>query len=123
MTHTERFGLFRKAIDDCGALAAVAETEFTRTLHKAVWAELQIAKRFYLPGAGKLIEGRVVDEDIKSLVSLPFPRIALLSETRMNNEDGTSERGWKITLASNSHESTPKLLANIDRGRVCMRAS
>jgi hypothetical protein len=118
MTHTDRFGLFTRALEDCLAIAKDAPTPFGRAIHGAAAAELRASRRFYLPEAVNLLEGRRIDADIKSLIRLPFHRVAVLSETTL--QGATPERGWKITLACDDKAALPNMLGSLDHGFAVM---
>lgn len=64
------------------------------------------SQRFYLPDAAYILQGKVIDEQMKRMMRLPFDNVALLTETHFRE---TGETSWKVTLAAsldgNSHTS------------------
>lgn len=73
---------------------------------------LTVAQRFYLPDAINVLEGRMYDDDVKTLVRLPHDVTALLSECSVKN--GPIEDTWKITLAFDPHGAANARLRAID---------
>lgn len=56
--------------------------------------------RFYLPHGGGILDGRVIDEEIKSIAKLPYECICILSQQLMGDDyDNVSPNGWGITVA------------------------
>lgn len=75
----------------------------------AVRKELDRAQRFFLPAGVDLSVGKRY-EDVRDLLRLPFPTIALMSDTYVNEEwgPGRGERVQTLTIAvSAEHEDSP----------------
>jgi hypothetical protein len=95
MTHWAKFD---RCLADVTEQRARSRPGFERCLDRFIF-EMRTAQRFYLPDAATvLIDGRRYD-DFKDLLRLPYPAVALLSET-VDTETGRA--AWKITLAIDS---------------------
>jgi hypothetical protein len=71
--------------------------------HRAVFDAasklLPIAQRFYLPSSRDILEGKLIDQQIKDLVRLPYEVTALISECDYFDPGEKPQELWKITVA------------------------
>lgn len=100
------FSKFDQALSD---LARATPTRDAALYVNAAFQAIHNGQRFYVPDAARVLAGRLIDSDIKSLIRLPYDCTVILSETSFTGvvpENGMApialpERiaSWKITIA------------------------
>lgn len=100
------FSKFDQALAD---LARARPQPEARPYVKTAISAITNGQRFYVPDAAQVIQGRLLDSDLKSLIKLPFNCTVILSETYFNGvvPDGHETpipllrrmASWKITIA------------------------
>jgi hypothetical protein len=90
----------RSALEHQGNGTAADKQQRLAVAHFSVaaMAALQLGQRFYLPEAGYVLEGKLLDERIKSVMRLPFEVVSLLTETTVQTEQGEQVPTWEITI-------------------------
>lgn len=94
------FGKFSQCMADMQWYCQSKAPMEVRHLALACASAINFGHRFYIPWVGSVLEGRLIDEDVKRLVRLPYEVIAVLSETEFDTyNENVKAAGWKITVA------------------------
>jgi len=96
-----KFCHFTDAAEDVAWLSkSGGATPAVRAMASAIWAYISGAMKFYLPDGGTVLEGRRISSDLKEMLRMPYPVIAVLNETTFHRPDGTPEEpGLNISIA------------------------
>lgn len=86
-----QWGKWIDAIED---LKRWQETTLEPDINLVHWQSLAVSERFYVPWAMNLLDGKIIDQDIKRVMRLPYSCVSILSECDL--EGG---RTWKFSIA------------------------
>ena len=96
MTHWSKFS---DAVRDIRAMPVLPKY---RPLYAAVATVFERSQRFYLPDGANILADKLIDDEVKKLIRLPFDSVSVLREQMMLDAQSTADaQTWTITVALN----------------------